>query len=118
ETFRLIEDTPLTYLHVFPYSARPGTPAADLTVQVPPHVSSFRARALRQLIARKNGAFLASMVDRDLDVLVLQSGEGLTGNFLRIDVSEELPPNEWIRLRVTGIEGGKLSTSSPFSSHI
>ena len=45
ETFRLIEDTPLTYLHVFPYSARPGTPAADLTAQVPPHVSSFRARA-------------------------------------------------------------------------
>ena len=118
ETFRLIEDTPLTYLHVFPYSARPGTPAADLPVQVPPHVSSFRARALRQLIARKNAAFLASMVDRDLDVLVLQSGEGLTGNFLRIDVSEELPLNEWIRLRVTGIEGGKLSTSSPFSSHI
>ena len=53
------------------------------------------------------------MVDRDLDVLVLQSGEGLTGNFLRIDVPEELPLNEWMRLRVTGIEGGKLGTSSP-----
>ena len=58
------------------------------------------------------------MVDRDLDVLVLQSGEGLTGNFLRIDVPEELPFNEWMRLRVTGIEGGKLSTSSPSCSTI
>jgi threonylcarbamoyladenosine tRNA methylthiotransferase MtaB len=109
ETFRLIEDSPLTYLHVFPYSARPGTPAAELKSQVPSHVANFRAKALRQLIARKNAAFRGSMMDRDVDVLVLQPGEGLTGNFLRVRVPEELPPNEWLPLRISGMEAGGLS---------
>jgi threonylcarbamoyladenosine tRNA methylthiotransferase MtaB len=119
ETFRLVvEDSPLTYLHVFPYSARPGTPAADLKEQVPAHVANFRAKALRQLIARKNAAFLAGMVGRELDVLVLQAGEGLTGNFLKVRVAEELPVNEWMRLRVSGFEAGVLQAfSSTTTAH-
>ena len=108
ETFRLIEDAPLTYLHVFPYSARPGTPAAELAGQIPSHVASFRAKALRQLIARKNAAFLGRMKDRELDVLVLQSGEGLTANFLRVRLPEELPVNEWVSLRIAGVENSQL----------
>ena len=108
ETFRLVEETPLTYLHVFPYSSRPGTVAAGLSGHVPSHVASFRAKALRQLIARKNAAFLTRMVDRELDVLVLQSGEGLTSNFLKVRLGEELPVNEWVRLRV-GLRDGVLS---------
>lgn len=116
ETFRLIEDAPLTYLHVFPYSARPGTPAAEFKPQVPDHVSSFRAKSLRQLIARKNAAFLERMRDRELDVLVLHEGEGLTGNFLKVHLEDSLPVNEWVRLRITGIGAGGLSAASVFSS--
>ena len=104
QTFRLIEDSPLTYLHVFPYSARPGTAAAELKGQIPTHVMSFRSKALRQLIARKRAAFLESMIDREVDALVLQPGEGLTSNFLRVHVPESLPVNEWASLPITGIE--------------
>jgi threonylcarbamoyladenosine tRNA methylthiotransferase MtaB len=111
QTFRFIEDSPLTYLHVFPYSARPGTPAADLKGQVPSHVANFRAKALRQLIARKNAAFLASMAGRVLDVLVLQPGEGLTGNFLRVRTPEELPVNQWVPLQMAGIHQGILAAN-------
>src|SRR5437867_2840334 len=46
ETYRLIESAPLTYLHVFSYSPRPGTPAADMPNLVPSHVAQFRAKAL------------------------------------------------------------------------
>jgi len=116
-TFRLIEEAPLTYLHVFPYSARPGTPAADLKSQVPDHVSSFRAKSLRRLIARKRAAFLETMKDRELDVLILQAGEGLTGNFLKVQLTDSLPANSWIRLRITGIESGALSATSPVCSY-
>ena len=98
ETFRLIEGSPLTYLHVFPYSVRPGTVAAELEDQVPAHVASFRAKALRQLIARKRAAFLGSMLGRVVDVLVLEQGEGLTSNFLRVRVDDALPVNEWTRI--------------------
>jgi threonylcarbamoyladenosine tRNA methylthiotransferase MtaB len=106
QTFRLIEDSPLTYLHVFPYSSRPGTLAAGLTGQVPSHVANFRAKAMRQLITRKHAAFLASMAGRVLDVLVLQRGEGLTGNFLKVRTPEELPVNEWAPLEVVVQDGG------------
>jgi threonylcarbamoyladenosine tRNA methylthiotransferase MtaB len=108
QTFRLIEDSPLTYLHVFPYSSRPGTPAAELDGQIPPHVSNFRAKALRQLIVRKHAAFLASMAGRVLDVLVLQPGEGLTSNFLKVRIPEALSVNEWLPLHIEGIQEGTL----------
>jgi threonylcarbamoyladenosine tRNA methylthiotransferase MtaB len=117
ETFRLIEEAPLTYLHVFPYSARPGTPAAELTLQVPGHVSSFRARSLRRLIARKHASFLETMKDRELDVLILQAGEGLTGNFLKVHLEDSLIANSWVRLRITGIAAGSLSATSPVCSN-
>ncbi|HET9219119.1 MAG TPA: tRNA (N(6)-L-threonylcarbamoyladenosine(37)-C(2))-methylthiotransferase MtaB [Terriglobia bacterium] len=103
ETFRLIEDAPLTYLHVFPYSARPGTPAAELKERVPAHVASFRAKALRQLIARKHASFVTSMLGRVLDVLVLQPGEGLTANFLRVRTPEDLTSNQWVPLEIAGL---------------
>jgi threonylcarbamoyladenosine tRNA methylthiotransferase MtaB len=100
ETFRLIEDSPLTYLHVFPYSSRPGTPAAELKNPVPAHVANFRAKALRELIARKHAAFVRSMMGKLTDVLVLQTGDGLTSNFLRVRVPETLPVNAWVPLRL------------------
>ena len=53
ETRRLIEDLPFTYLHVFTYSARPGTPAAAMAEQVPVHVARERNRILRDLASRK-----------------------------------------------------------------
>jgi threonylcarbamoyladenosine tRNA methylthiotransferase MtaB len=109
ETRRLIEESPLTYLHVFPFSSRPGTVAAELPLPVPPPVAQFRARTLRELIAAKNAAFRQAMIGLDLEVLVLQSGEGLSDNFIRVTVPESLRPNRWIRLRMTGLAGDGLS---------
>ena len=101
ETFRLIEESPLTYLHVFPYSSRPGTPAAESKDQVPAHVAGFRAKALRQLIARKHAAFVTGLMGKIVELLVLQPADGLTSNFLRVRVPESLPVNEWIQIRLT-----------------
>jgi threonylcarbamoyladenosine tRNA methylthiotransferase MtaB len=112
ETYELIENSPLTYLHVFPYSARPGTPAADMSHRIPQHVSRARANALREMIGRKNEAFRRSMINRALDVLVLQTGEGLTSNFLRVRVADALPANEWVRLQVTGLDEDGLTASN------
>jgi threonylcarbamoyladenosine tRNA methylthiotransferase MtaB len=53
-TRRLIEDLPFTYLHVFTYSARPGTPAAAMPNQVPVHVARERNRILRELAGEKD----------------------------------------------------------------
>ena len=108
ETFHLIEDTPLTYLHVFPYSARPGTPAMELEAQVPGRIAQFRAKTLRRLIARKNEEFRREMIGQPLDVLVLQPEDALSTNFIRVRVPETLPVNEWTSVMITGIEDSGL----------
>ena len=62
ETRRLVEDLPFTYLHVFTYSARPGTPAASMGKQVPVHMARERNRILRDLAAEKKLAFMRTFV--------------------------------------------------------
>src|SRR5437868_10787055 len=91
ETRRVIEDLPFTYLHVFTYSARPGTPAAAMPNQVPVHVARERNRVLRELAAEKNRAFRESFIGRSLEVITLQAGgdgwtEALSDNFLKVRV--------------------------------
>jgi threonylcarbamoyladenosine tRNA methylthiotransferase MtaB len=103
-TYRLIEDSPLTYLHVFPYSSRPGTVAAGLPSHIPDHVARFRARALRNLIAGKNEAFRRSMIGREIQVLTLDDGSAISSNFVRVSLPAGVPQNEWIQVRVVGID--------------
>ena len=123
QTYRLIEDSPLTYLHVFPYSPRPGTAAAEYSNPVPEHVSRFRGQQLRRLIGRKNEAFRQSFVGRDLWVLVLDEEEesgrrpALSDNFIKVRVPETLDTNRWYRMPISGIEGAGL-TSTPSSKEM
>ena len=117
ETYRLIEASPLTYLHVFPYSSRPGTVAAEMPDPVPNHVSRHRGGLLRHLIARKNERFREEFIGRDLAVLILDEEAadgwraGITDNFIKIRVPEELRPNRWHYLRVAALEGVGLGAT-------
>src|SRR5258708_14067966 len=79
-----IESLPFTYLHVFTYSERPGTPAAESPSQVPPAVRKERTRILRELGARKNLEFRQSLLGSSasagatLSVVTLDNGDALT----------------------------------------
>jgi threonylcarbamoyladenosine tRNA methylthiotransferase MtaB len=103
-TYHLIADSPLTYLHIFPYSSRPGTVAADLPNPVPEHVSRFRAKALRTLIAGKNEAFRRGMIGKEIDALTLDDGTAISSNFVRVSLIEQGPVNEWMRVLVTDLD--------------
>jgi threonylcarbamoyladenosine tRNA methylthiotransferase MtaB len=109
ETLKLIESSPLTYLHVFPYSSRPGTPAADMPAPVPSHVAQFRAKTLRRLIANKNEAFRSSLIGRELEVLVLNSGDAISNNFIRVYPEVDMPRNTWISVRATALQEDGLA---------
>jgi threonylcarbamoyladenosine tRNA methylthiotransferase MtaB len=90
ETVALVEGLPLAYLHVFPYSPRPGTPAAALPGAVPPAVARRRAAELRARSARRWAAFLAAQVGRVLEVVAERVGpEGAAGT------SREFVPVRW-----------------------
>lgn len=68
-TLHLLEDLPITYLHVFPFSAREGTPASRMPDPVPPQTAKARCRRLRQLGDEKKKAFYAQFVGRRVRVL-------------------------------------------------
>jgi threonylcarbamoyladenosine tRNA methylthiotransferase MtaB len=111
-TYELIETSPLTYLHVFPYSSRPGTVAASLPNPIPERVSKFRAKMLRELIARKNEAFRRQMVGRQLEVLTLEDGTAISSNFIRVNVPAGTPVNRWSPVTVHGLSEDGLYASS------
>lgn len=93
-TMRLIERLPFTALHVFPYSARPDTPATRLDGAVPSATIARRARELRELGAAKGAAYRARRVGEPADVVVTGSAarrEGVTGDYLIYPVDAAIP---------------------------
>jgi threonylcarbamoyladenosine tRNA methylthiotransferase MtaB len=76
-TLRLVDEVDLTYLHVFPYSPRPGTPAARMP-QVAKSVRKERAAQLRLAGEKRLASYLASRVGQELQIIVEQ--DGLTGH--------------------------------------
>jgi threonylcarbamoyladenosine tRNA methylthiotransferase MtaB len=111
-TYELIENSPLTYLHVFPYSSRPGTVAASLPNPIPAHVSKFRAKMLRELIARKNEVFRSRMIGKQIEVLTLEDGLAISSNFVRVSLPAGTPLNRWIRVTVHDLSGDGLQASN------
>jgi threonylcarbamoyladenosine tRNA methylthiotransferase MtaB len=89
-TRRLIERLPLTYLHVFPFSARPGTAAYHIPQKVPPGRIKERCRKLRQLGSRKRLAFHRSFIGKSIEVLVESRRNPKTGHLKGIS-SNYLP---------------------------
>ena len=108
QTRALIERLPFTYLHVFTYSSRPGTPSATMEDQVPVHVARERNRVLRDLAARKKQEFMQSFAGRELDVLTLTNYDGsrteaLSDNYVKVFVTGSFPPNQFMRVDITAI---------------
>jgi len=78
-TFKLVQDLPIAYLHVFPYSERPGTTAQKLYPKVPEKTKKERASILRKLSSKKREEFALRFLGKKLDVLVEKARDKKTG---------------------------------------
>jgi threonylcarbamoyladenosine tRNA methylthiotransferase MtaB len=116
-TLQFIEDRSFTYLHVFSYSQRPGTPAASFPHQLPGHIIKRRARELRALAESKSAAFRDSQVGRTLHLLTLRRGPRhvqppttptLSENYLSVLLPLSLPPNRFVTASVAHVQGRNL----------
>ena len=109
ESRTFIESLPFTYLHVFTYSERPGTPAAKEAAQVPIPVRKERNRVLRELAAAKNLAFRRSMVGRTLSAVTLhETGIALSGNYLKVELARPREANRIVDLPIADLTAGGM----------
>jgi threonylcarbamoyladenosine tRNA methylthiotransferase MtaB len=101
ESRAFIASLPFTYLHVFTYSERPGTPAAAAD-QVPMELRRERNRVLRELAAEKNFEFRRSMLGRELSVVTLGDG-ALSNNFLKVELATPREANQLVDVRIGSV---------------
>ncbi len=107
ETYEFLRDLPLSYLHVFPYSERPDTPAASFPGRVEPKIRTERSERLRALSARKRHLFAASFVGATVPVLFETDhgtgiSSGLTEEYVRVRVQADSHlTNSIRRVRIT-----------------
>ena len=107
-SLRLVEECGLAFLHVFPFSPRPGTPAAKMP-QVDAPAIKARAAALRAAGDKARHAFLDSQIGQDIAVLVEKTGhansEGRAENFARVQLNGVYGSGDVLAMRVTGHNG-------------
>jgi threonylcarbamoyladenosine tRNA methylthiotransferase MtaB len=111
ENRSFIESLPFTYLHVFTYSERPGTPAATSPDQVLIETRKERNRILRELAARKNLEFRRRMIGRTLSVVTLAEG-ALSDNFLKVELATPRPANQLGDVTIGSISAAGLREHS------
>jgi threonylcarbamoyladenosine tRNA methylthiotransferase MtaB len=100
ESRAFIEAMPFTYLHVFTYSERPGTPAASMAGVVPMAVRKERNRVLRELAAAKNAAFRERMIGREVTAVTIEPlGLALTDNYVKAQLDLPYAANRLVRVR-------------------
>ncbi|MFP3867269.1 MAG: tRNA (N(6)-L-threonylcarbamoyladenosine(37)-C(2))-methylthiotransferase MtaB [Desulfobacteraceae bacterium] len=115
QTQELIEALPISYLHVFPFSPRPGTPAAQMPQQLPAPEVKKRAQCLRLLGQKKKAAFYQRQVGQEVEILIERPCsknpgwvQGLSANYLRLIVEGNSGwTNRLVRARLVRLVGGQ-----------
>jgi threonylcarbamoyladenosine tRNA methylthiotransferase MtaB len=110
-SLRLVDDCSLTFLHVFPYSARKGTPAARMP-QVAGAAIRERAARLRAAGAAALDRHLAAQAGRRHAILMESPDSGRTGQFAECTLAEPREPGRIVDVTVTGHSGGRLTAAA------
>lgn len=103
----LIRDLPVIHGHIFPYSPRPGTPAARMP-QLDRAVIKVRANDLRAAVAENQAAWLEGLVGKRLSVLAESDGTGYAENFARVALPSGTPRGAILEMTPTRVEEGIL----------
>ncbi|MBX2834054.1 MAG: tRNA (N(6)-L-threonylcarbamoyladenosine(37)-C(2))-methylthiotransferase MtaB [Micavibrio sp.] len=107
-TMAIVEECDLTYLHVFPYSEREGTPAAKIPSQVPVPIRKERAATLRALGDKQMQKLLNNNMNKELKIVVEKKGRGRAENFCPVKVYGEYPQGSLLTVRTISIEDDHL----------
>jgi len=103
----LVDDCGLSHLHVFPFSPRPGTPAAKMP-QLERREIKTRAQRLREKGERALTNHLSGFAGREIEILMEQPQRGRAPQYAEVSLPEPQDPGEIVRARITDMCGGKL----------
>jgi threonylcarbamoyladenosine tRNA methylthiotransferase MtaB len=103
----LVEECGLAFLHVFPYSAREGTPAARMP-QTPPAARKERAARLRAAGKAALARFLAAQIGSEAEVLVEEAARGHSRHYAKVELDRALSPSSVARAHITASDGERL----------
>jgi threonylcarbamoyladenosine tRNA methylthiotransferase MtaB len=104
-----LERSPLTHVHVFPYSDRPGTDATTMRAKVDGAIIRDRGRRVREIAQRLSRRFRESQVETVRPALTIDDGSSVvTDNYLKLRVPPVHARNEWVRVRITSHHEGEL----------
>jgi threonylcarbamoyladenosine tRNA methylthiotransferase MtaB len=109
-SLRIVDECGLTYLHVFPYSARPGTPAARMPM-VAPQVAKARSARLRARGDERLGLFMRAQVGQRRDVLVETPTTGRTEHYAMTRFTQTMTPGAIVNALVTSAGAAHLDVS-------
>ena len=116
ETYRLLESLPVTQLHVFPYSERPGTAALKIPYVVSDLDKHLRSQRLIELSNRKTEEFYTFYINKEVDVLFEKASRGkamhgFTPNYVRVELPARMASDEYdnkiVRVRLGGFNHDK-----------
>ncbi len=106
-TLKTVEDIPFAYMHVFTYSEREGTKAANFKSSVPPEERKRRTNILRDISEKKNLQFRKKFLGKELEVLIITEKEGekigITGNYIHVKFETDKNINEISNIILTDI---------------
>ena len=108
-SLKLVEDCGLTWLHVFPYSARPGTPAARIPNKVNGAVIKERAARLRAAGVTQVKRHLEAQIGRDHRILMEKPRLGRTEQFTEVSFAQDRPEGQITLATITGNDGQRLT---------
>lgn len=103
DSLAFCEEMRFAKMHVFRYSRRPGTPAADFPDQVDPHVMAARGAQMRELAGRMRRDEAAGLVGVDDLVVVQYPGRGVSGGLFDVRVPEEVPLDTLLPVRLSEV---------------
>lgn len=112
ESFNFIESLPITYMHVFPFSKRPGTKAAGFSDQVDEVEKKRRAMLLRRLSEEKRKGFIQVRIGEICNVLVTDSENGacrgITSNYITVVFNSNSSIGDIVEVRLEKIQGRQV----------
>ncbi|OGS33921.1 MAG: tRNA (N(6)-L-threonylcarbamoyladenosine(37)-C(2))-methylthiotransferase MtaB [Elusimicrobia bacterium RIFOXYB2_FULL_49_7] len=108
ETVERIKNSPLTFGHVFPFSVRPGTRAAELTDTVKRSEKEARVRRLKQLFSELKSNFAARFIGQSAEVVFESDCTGVSSNYLRIQGATDVRKGELMTVTIQTLAGDML----------